>query len=377
MAASGALAGRYAGEIAPAYRSAALTERLATLPELLAAPAARLITTGRNRNLRIELELGGRAVPVMVKAFGRQPWPKDWRDARRGSKARRTYEAALHLQRGGAGTPAPIAYLERWQGVRLRESYYLAEYQQGAETLRDALLRLFDEVPPQSTRFVGLLECVAEGMRRMHDAGFLHHDLGNQNILVVPGGEARWRDFMVVDLNRGRIRGALGLRERARDFSRLELPSDLLQMLIEMYWRGIPPRELLDWQRTYRWLYGLHARSRRWRHPLRHWRHLRNGAPPARDYPAPRDVWIWDAPTAQPIGRFSRSLKLAIDFRARVMTAFWPAITVSSSATLSSIFGLPTASFVVVLMMILVRRGTCITLPYANSSRSAGTTSLR
>ena len=52
MAASGALAGRYAGEIAPAYRSAALTERLATLPELLAAPAASLITTGRNRNLR-------------------------------------------------------------------------------------------------------------------------------------------------------------------------------------------------------------------------------------------------------------------------------------------------------------------------------------
>ncbi|MDH5219998.1 MAG: lipopolysaccharide kinase InaA family protein [Betaproteobacteria bacterium] len=301
MAASGAVAGRYTGAIAPAFHSPALAERLASLPELLAAPAARLITTGRNRNLRIELEVAGRTVPVMVKAFGRQAWPKDWRDARRGSKAQRTYEAAAHLCARGAGTPEPIAYLERWQGGRLRESYYLAEYQEGAETLRDALLRLFDEVPPQSTRFVGLLECVAEGMRRMHDAGFLHHDLGNQNILVVPGGEARWRDFMVVDLNRGRIRGALGPRERARDFSRLELPSDLLHMLIEMYWRGIPPRELLDWQRAYRWLYGLHARSRRWRHPLRHWRHARSGAPPARDYPAPRDVWIWDAPTAQPI----------------------------------------------------------------------------
>src|SRR5512134_3627087 len=157
MAASGTIAGRYAGEIAPAYRAPALAERLAALPALLAAPGARLITTGRNRNLRIELDLAGKSVPVMVKAFGRQGWLKDWRDARRGSKAQRTFQAAVHLHAHGAGTPEPIAYLERWQGGRLHESYYLAAYQESAETLRDALLRLFDEVPPQSTRFVGLL----------------------------------------------------------------------------------------------------------------------------------------------------------------------------------------------------------------------------
>ncbi|MDH4173295.1 MAG: hypothetical protein OEV97_06070, partial [Betaproteobacteria bacterium] len=139
-----AVVGAYAGEIAEAYRDAALTEQLARLPALLAAPAARLIAGGRNRNIRIELPLQGRTIAVMVKAFGAQPWFRDLRDRRRGSKARRTWQAAAHLAAHGAGTPPPIGYLERWEGTRLRESYYLAEYQDGAETFRDALLRLFD-----------------------------------------------------------------------------------------------------------------------------------------------------------------------------------------------------------------------------------------
>lgn len=306
MAASAAFPRGTTGEIAPRYRDVGLAERLAELPALLSAPGAQLITGGRNHNVRIELEARGTWLAVMVKAFGRQAWLKDRRDARRGSRARRSYEAALHLRAHGAGTPEPIAYLERWQGGCLRESYYLAEYQERAETLREALLRLFGERPPQAARFVGLLECVAEGIRRMHEAGFLHNDLGNQNILLVPESEARWRDFMVVDLNRGRMRGALSLQERARDFSRLDLPSDLRQMLVEMYWQGIPPRALLDWERAHRRRYGLWARSRPWRHPLRHWRYLRSGVPPERDYPQPRDVWIWDAATAQPISALLR-----------------------------------------------------------------------
>jgi len=301
------LAGRYAGELADAWRSPEVLAQLARLPALLEAPAARLIAGGRNRNVRIELALDGRAVPVMVKAFGPQMRLKDLRDARRGSKARRTWLAAAHLARQGAGTPAPIGYLERWQGARLAESYYLAEFQERVETLREALLRLFEEVPPQSSRFVGLLECVSAGLRAMHAAGFQHRDLGNQNILLRPLAEDRWRDFMVVDLNRGRIRDVLDLQQRARDFSRLELPSDLLQVLVEMYWQGVPPPELRRWVARYRRLNEWWIRSRRWRHPIRYRRWLRSAGPRERDYPAPRDVWIWDAPTAQPISALLRA----------------------------------------------------------------------
>src|SRR5688572_11442160 len=245
MRASGAdLAGRYAGELAQAYRSPELLALLADLPALLAAPAARLIATGRNRNIRIELPVEGRRVPVMVKAFGTQSVLRDLRDRRRGSKAERTWRAAAHLAAHGAGTPPPIGFLERWEGDRLRESYSLAEYQDGATTLREALLELFDGRPPLAAQFVQLLECVAAGVRRMHDAGFQHNDLGNQNVLLRPAAPCAWRDFMVVDLNRGRIRQGLSLRQRGRDLSRLELPSDLLQMLAEMYWQGVPPRAL-------------------------------------------------------------------------------------------------------------------------------------
>lgn len=311
------VAGPYTGEIAAPCRAPELLAQLARLPELLGAPAARLIAEGRNCNIRIELPLAGGTRAVMVKAFGPQLWLKDLRDARRGSKARRTWLAATHLARHGAGTPAPIGYLERWEGARLRESYYLAEYQDGAETLREALLRLYDETPPQSARFVALLECVAEGVRRLHAAGFLHNDLGAQNVLLRPEGRARWRDFMVVDLNRCRIGGVLSLSRRARDFTRLELPSDLLQMLIEMYWQGVPPRALLRWVRLRRWLYGVWIRSRRWRHPVRYWRHVRSGAPRERDYPAPRDVWIWDAATAQPISALLRRDRVRLLPRSR------------------------------------------------------------
>lgn len=304
MPASGAgLAGRYAGELAEAYRRPEVLALLADLPALLAAPAARLITSGRNRNIRIEVPAGGRSVPVMVKAFGAQSWLRDLRDRRRGSKAERTWRAAAHLAAHGAGTPPPIGYLERWEGARLRESYYLAEFQDGADSLRDALLDLFDGRPPLAAQFVQLLECVAAGVRRMHDAGFLHNDLGNQNVLLRPKARAAWDSFMVVDLNRGRIRGSLSLRQRGRDLSRLELPSDLLQMLVEMYWHGIPPRALLRAARLYRRLYGLQVLKRRLLQVLR------GGGPadaPERDYPAPRELWIWDEATAQPISALLR-----------------------------------------------------------------------
>lgn len=307
MPASGAaVAGHCAGELADAYRSPELLNLLADLPALLAAPAARPMTTGRNRNIRIELPVGGRSVAVMVKAFGGQSRWRDWRDRRRGSKARRTWLAAAHLAARGAGTPPPIGYLERWEGRRLRESYYLAECQDGAVTLRDALLELFDGGPPLAAGFVRLLQVAAEGVRRMHDAGFQHNDLGNQNVLLAPAGPAAWGDFMVVDLNRGRIHAALSLHQRGRDLSRLELPSDLLQMLAEMYWAGIPPRALLRWARLYRRLYGLQVLKRRLVQFLRTLRGTPSAPPPGRDYPSPRDLWIWDEATSQPISALLR-----------------------------------------------------------------------
>src|SRR5262245_38408279 len=81
--------------------------------------------------------------------------------------------------------------------------------------------------------------------------------------------------------------------------------------------------------------------------------------------------------TLQPIGAFSRSLKFAIDFLARVTTGFWPVIAcrsaVAKSRTLAFSFPSPTP----MLITIFSSRGTWKGLLYPRSFMSAGTTTLR
>jgi tRNA A-37 threonylcarbamoyl transferase component Bud32 len=304
--------GPYVGALAPRFRTPQILERLAGLRAWLDSHSARLVAGGgRNRHVCIDLPLEGAAETVIVKAFGRQSWVKDLRDRRRGSKARRTWLAAAHLARHGVGTPAPVGYLERWQGSRLVESYFLALYLAEVQSMREALITLFHD-RPEAALFMELLERIAAGVRAMHDAGFVHNDLGAQNILLRPDGPGRWRDFHVIDLNRGRIRGELTLRERARDLARFELESHLLHLLIRMYWQGSPPEALLRWQTTYRWLRTLHIHSRSLRHPFREAERRRRERPGGRGYPEPRDMWIWDERSAQPIAAQLRRERLRL-----------------------------------------------------------------
>ena len=304
--------GPYVGALAQRYRTAQVLDALADLGARLDSPAAKLVAGGgRNRHVCIDLPLEGAGETVIVKAFGRQSWIKDLRDRRRGSKARRTWLAATHLARHGVGTPPPVGYLERWEGTRLAESYFLAVYLPKAESLREALITLFHE-RPEAALFMELLERVAAGVRAMHAAGFVHNDLGNQNILLERRGEGRWDGFQVIDLNRGRIREKLSLRERAHDLARFDLQSHLLRIFMRMYWQGAPPRELARWERGYRWLRRLHIRSREWRHPIREARRRRCERPGGRSYPAPRDMWIWDERSAQPIAAQMRKERLRL-----------------------------------------------------------------
>ena len=66
--------------------------------------------------------------------------------------------------------------------------------------------------------------------------------------------------------------------------------------------------------------------------------------------------------TLQPIGMCSRSLKLAIDFLARVTTGFWPVMTARSFAAASIFLPSWMASPTPMLMTILSSRGTCMAL---------------
>lgn len=292
--------GEYRGAVADAYRDAVFTEQLVRIGELVSGPSAQVISIGRNRNLRVSLSHGKGCVDVAIKCFGAQGRMKDAVDVRRGgSKAKRTWNAAMHLAAGEVGTPEPIAYLERWQGERLVESYFLALYQDGISSFADEFAGLFDGIC-DCGRLMTLLEVVAKAVRKMHDAGFQHNDLGNQNILLRREDDGAWGDVQFIDLNRGRCYASLTERQRARDISRICLPSDLLRVFKEMYYAdNVPSEAFQKWEARHRAWYGLHSWTRPLRHPLRSFRH--RGAPAVHAYPPDRDMWVWDRKSVQPI----------------------------------------------------------------------------
>lgn len=290
--------GAYSGMLETALQTPAFLHFLSTLGDRVSGPDAQLVSGGRNRNVRLQLD-GQCEADLMVKSFGREWAIKDFADQWRGSKARRTWLAARMLQSHGVGTPEPLGYLERREGGRLTESYYIARYLDGMTSfsaeLSDLLVR-----DPQCAKFMSLLQTVADGVRAMHACGFLHNDLGNQNILLRRSGNGVWGELCFIDLNRGRGFPALSERQRARDISRISLPSDFLRVFVEMYFGVPPPRAFIRWERLYRQAYALHSKTRGFRHPLRRLQELRHGKN-TRLYPHERDMWVWDDRSAQAI----------------------------------------------------------------------------
>lgn len=296
--------GRYSGIVADRFRESDLLAQLSGLDEILAGPDVSVLSDGRNRIVRTDFKCDGRSLDLVVKSFGRQAAWKDLAARKRGSKARRTWVAARHLAQHGIGTPEPVACLEHWQGSRLTASHYISEFVDGAESFHSELIRLF-RTDPQCAKFMAIMQVVADAVAAMHEAGFQHNDLGNQNILVKRQGEQDWSDVCFLDLNRARIRPALSARDRGRDISRLNLPSDLLRVFLEMYSGDVPAPEFLKWERVHRQRYSIHAGTRHLRHPIRY-RGRDRSADPATTFPAPRDMWIWDDRSAQAIGAMNR-----------------------------------------------------------------------
>lgn len=287
--------GPFHAQLAPGFDPSGLAGALEILPARLRDRADHP-GLSRHRLVRLSLPSPAGPVDVMVKAFAAQPAWKDRWDQRRGSKAMRAFRVAVHLHERGVGTPPPVACLERWDGARLAESYMVTRFVEPLTDLRRALIHIYRE-DPHCARLMALLQAVADAVRSMHEAGVLHRDLGNQNILLHGGLEG---DVLFTDLNRARILPRLGERERARDISRLTLPSDLLRVFKEMYWSGPPPAAFERWERLRRAHYRWHDQTRALRHPFRE-RARRGRTPLEETYPSVPEIWIWDDRSAQPI----------------------------------------------------------------------------
>lgn len=271
---------------------------------------------GRHRLDRLQLRLGGGVADevqnVAIKTYGTQA---AWRDRvahRQGSKAERAFCNALTLYAHGVGTPAPLAVAERWEGERLRESRLLTAYVEGLTDFRAELNRRYMEAP-WCEPLMALLQCVADAVRALHDAGLLHRDLGNQNIALRaarPGSPVPW-DVFFMDLNRAQRVAHPTDAQRGADMARLDLPSDLRRVFFAMYAHGYRPSEaFLKAEAKTRAAFARHTALRPFRHPFREAKIRRaEAAERAATHraapPRGRDIWLWDDRSAQPIPAYS------------------------------------------------------------------------
>lgn len=313
----------YEGEISAAYAESA-ARWLQGLSDTLAE--GELLFRQRNRVYRLDDPLTpGEA--VCVKVF-RQPDPlrSAWY-RRTGSKAQRAHAYARHLYEQGAAVAEPIGYLERWDGNRLVESLLINRYLADSTDLYSEMTYLLRE-RPYAGDYIRLLRVCAEAIRTMHDSGFLHGDLGPQNILLQRTGPADWSNPTFIDLNRGRLQPEPSERQRAKDLDRMKLPSHFLRIFRHIYWHdGAIPKEFEHWADRYRARFRRHQRSRKWRHPLRTLKEFLKA--PAEEkkqvstgQPSERNAWLWDEYSGQP----SVMLRSPERKRERRLADIWPTL---------------------------------------------------
>lgn len=303
--------GSYSGLLVEAFNTDEIINQLVGVSSLLKGDKVEKLSSGADKVFKLPLTLGGSEILVTIKTFKQQSFLKDWHDRKHKSKAERSFRAALYLQEHNIGTPTPIAWLEKWQGKRLIESYYVCTYEPAVcwrDALSDIYYNLCDNQP-----LLELLQVVAPAVRAMHDIGFMHGDMGNQNILLPKNESGQWGKPVFIDLNRAKIEALpLSAKQRAFDLSRIALPGAYLKIFKFMY--SFPkeiPSDLDRLEKKFRQRFELHTKSRKYRHPIRFIkRYFANRNTVAKPvYPESNNIWLWDEKSAQPMTILERREK--------------------------------------------------------------------
>lgn len=197
---------------------------LKDFPGLLSSPEAEVLHEGRNRIIAVRLPGGREAV---VKIFGVRG-PQKWKTLIFRSKGLRAWRGAHALKENSFGTPTPIAAFERRRRGLAVESVYIAGRVRGGREIRE----WFRGRPESVLR--DLLAALAPVLARMHQAGIVHRDLSDGNILILEKAPSRL-EFLFLDTNRVRVRRCVGPFARARNLVRLGVPPALRPYFLEEY----------------------------------------------------------------------------------------------------------------------------------------------
>ncbi len=291
---------RYTGQVEKAWATLAMAEWLNALPDALADADSHLLYRKRNRVYRVPDPTGLSQAGFCVKAFKRPGLLRSLAYRRSGSKAMRAHRFAVHLFSRDAAVAEPVAVAERWRGPWLVESYLISRYLPSASDLYTEMGWVLRE-HPELQHYQALMRVAANAIRGMHDSGFLHGDLGPQNLLLTRESVSQWANPMFIDLNRGRLKPNPRWKDRARDLQRMKIPGTLLSQFLMIYSHDRTPpagfeRQVRKAQNRFR----RHQRSRKWRHPIQTLRdaaRLNTGRPDlevSTGQPREENVWLWD-----------------------------------------------------------------------------------
>jgi Lipopolysaccharide kinase (Kdo/WaaP) family len=290
------------------------------------AAAQQTLHWGRNYLYVTRCDTAAGPLAAVVKQFRHRHLRDRLRRRWHGSKALKSWRIALALRAAGIATPEPLLLAEsrRPDGP----SFYVCRFLEGSLEARYLLraanagreTELFPDID-----LPGFLVRLGGFVRRLHDAGFWHRDLSSGNILLRRPPDAAAgtpHELWLVDLNRARAGRRLGLFERVRDLSRMNLlRREHQEQFLAGYWHreGGPPA-------LGRGLYRAAFHAFLWKNQLKKW--LRGTRPagaaaglvrvPHAHIPDPpagataRDKIVWDRLSDQPHQHAGKLAKLRV-----------------------------------------------------------------
>lgn len=146
----------------------------------------------------------------------------------RKSKAKRSFEYATILLEKGIGTPEPIAFLENFNFIGLKDSYYVSEHLVTELTYRELV-----EIPDYPDH-ENILRQFSKFCFELHEKGveFLDHSPGNTLIKKI--GENSYA-FFLVDLNRMNFHDQMSFEQRMNNFRRLTPKKEMIAVMSNEY----------------------------------------------------------------------------------------------------------------------------------------------
>lgn len=165
----------------------------------------------------------------------------------RKSKAKRSFEFATILLQKGIGTPRPLAYLEKFNFIGLRDSYYVSEHLETELTYRELV-----EMPNYPDH-ENILRQFTRFSFDLHEKGieFLDHSPGNTLIKKEENGVY---GFYLVDLNRMNFHANMDFEMRMKNLCRLTPKKDMIAIMSNEYavLYGVAEQEIFNtlWKYT-------------------------------------------------------------------------------------------------------------------------------